>query len=69
MAVAFKSGDPEEFEAELRQMSDEELLRCGMSLKFLCNGRHDNPVFVAQLKEARAEWRRRHPKLPLSESV
>jgi hypothetical protein len=33
-------------------MADKEFLRCGMTLKSVCDGKHDNPVFVAQLKES-----------------
>jgi len=33
------------------------------------NNQGKNPAFQTQLDEARAEWKRRHPKLPLSESL
>jgi hypothetical protein len=58
----------EESQAKLRQrlrnMSDQELIKFGKSVRLLCGGRvgiMENP-FEAQLAEARAEWRRRHPK-------
>jgi hypothetical protein len=47
-------------------MSDAELLRYGRAAASLCRpegnfGRPPRQVFVDQLNEARAEWRRRHP--------
>jgi hypothetical protein len=48
-------------------LSDEELLRVGRAAASLCRPEHQfgqapRTVFVEQLREARAEWRRRHPK-------
>lgn len=59
--------DIEELRQRLRKMSDEELLRTGHSCASLCApennfGEPPRRVFVIQLEEARAEWRRRHPK-------
>jgi len=44
-------------------MTDEQLLRHGKAAKNLVEN-DPNPlsVFVVQLNEARAEWRRRHPR-------
>jgi hypothetical protein len=57
------------FRKQLAKMSDQELIKTGKSLKDLVSQRANfsrppNPAFVAQLQEARAEWRRRHPKKP-----
>ena len=48
-------------------MSDNELLAYGRAARHMCSpdanlGKPPREVFVVQLKEARAEWRRRHPK-------
>jgi hypothetical protein len=48
-------------------MSDDELLKFGKSARSLCDpknnyGRPPREVFLIQLREARAEWKRRHPK-------
>jgi hypothetical protein len=54
-------------------MSNPELLRFGVTTKFLCSldvGTEPSPpdeVF-AQLNEAQAEWKRRNPSLPLRDS-
>ena len=54
-------------------MSSSELLRFGVSAKFKCAQQPDAndpepPDLAAQLKEARFEWNRRHPDLPLRDS-
>jgi hypothetical protein len=68
--------DPEDIERvreRLRKMSDNDLLRYGQASRHMADPKNNygdpNPAFQIQLDEARAEWRRRHPKLPLSESV
>ena len=52
--------------AELRKrlckMSDAELLHFGQAARFLCRDKNVRRVFVIQLTEVRAEWRKRHPK-------
>jgi hypothetical protein len=55
------------------RMSDTELLRFGTHAKFKCTlaENPDDPLMttlVTQLAEARAEWNRRHPDLPLRDS-
>jgi hypothetical protein len=50
-------------------MTEEQLINFGKAARFMCSpeaNRYEPPreVFVIQLKEARAEWRRRHPKNP-----
>jgi len=54
-------------------MSSSELLRFGVSAKFSYSSgpSPDHPEtadLAAQLSEARAEWNRRHPNLPLHDS-
>jgi hypothetical protein len=53
----------------LKKMSESELLRFGQAAKFVCRDRNPPEAFLIQLREARAEWRRRHPKLPLNASI
>ena len=53
--------------ARLRKMDDDALVRFGKAAAYMCSP-ESNPVepprreFVIQLEEARAEWRRRHPR-------
>ena len=56
--------DVEELRARLQKMSDAELLRFGKAARNLCSpeanrGTAPRKVFVIQLREARAEWKRR----------
>jgi hypothetical protein len=51
----------------LRKMTDEELIREGKTGRYMCSpmanfGKPPRKVFVIQLEEAKAEWRRRNPK-------
>jgi hypothetical protein len=55
-------------------MSDTELLLFGQVAKSHCgpeilSGKPPLEVYVVQLREARKEWRRRHPKLLLRDSI
>ena len=57
----------------ISRMSSSELLRFGVSVKFRYSGgpSPDDPEtanLAAQLSEARPEWNRRHPNLPLRDS-
>jgi hypothetical protein len=56
MAISFQSQDEvlRNLRQKLRRMSDEELIRFGKEVRRLA----ESP-FQRQLKEARAEWRRR----------
>jgi hypothetical protein len=59
--------DPEGIEqirARLGKMSDHELRKFGRAARDLSDPKNGtpNPAFKVQLDEARAEWRRRHPK-------
>jgi len=57
----------------IQKMSDSELLRYCQAARYMADPKNNagepNPSFQVQLGEARLEWRRRHSKLPLSESV
>ena len=73
--VFYKSSKTEESEIDLTrqrisEMSDTELLRFGVTAKHKCSqelSKHPRlEPLVVQLTEARAEWIRRHPALPLS---
>ena len=54
---------PEDLRKRLRKMNDAELLRFVEAAKFMCspepNGGGPRESFVIQLREARAEWKRR----------
>jgi len=54
--------NPDELRARLRKMTDEDLLRFGKAARLMCRDKSPRQVFVIQLEEARAEWRRRHLK-------
>jgi hypothetical protein len=54
-----------------RRMSNAELLRFGLVAKYMCSkgaelGDGEIGAFELQFNEARMEWNRRFPKLPLS---
>jgi hypothetical protein len=56
---------PEELRKRLRNMSDLELRRFGQRARKLTNPKMNfgsTEPHVKELEEARAEWRRRHPK-------
>ena len=66
----FKAGKPW-VRRQFAEMTDAELLRFGVTAKFVCSRerRSASPwleTLQAQLDDARAEWKRRHPTLPLS---
>jgi hypothetical protein len=58
--------DLEELRSRLRKMTDDDLLRFGKAARFMCRDKVPRQVFLIQLDEARAKWRRRHPKEPSS---
>jgi len=63
MEIAIQPSDElEELRARLRKMSDDDLIRFGKAARSLCRHRDCPDTFKRQLQEARAEWRRRHPK-------
>jgi hypothetical protein len=68
MAVAFSECNTESVRLRLQTMDDGALKRFGRAAAFLCSpeanfGKPAREVFVMQLREARAEWRRR--RLPI----
>jgi hypothetical protein len=68
-SVGIQALQLDDVRARLRKMSDADLLRFGRAAASLCQpdnqfGHPPRQVFVDQLNEARAEWRRRLPKAP-----
>jgi hypothetical protein len=65
--------DVQELRQRLQRMPEPELLRFGQAVKYMCSPEANygppREVFIVQLREARAEWRKRHPEPPLDESV
>jgi hypothetical protein len=63
MEIAIESSDElEQLRKRLSKMSDGELVSFGKAARFLCHDPRCPDTFKQQLQEARAEWRRRHPK-------
>jgi hypothetical protein len=71
--IQFEADEIERIRERIHGMSDGDLLRYGLASRQMADPKNNygdpNPAFKIQLDEARAEWRRRHPRLPLSESV
>jgi hypothetical protein len=65
-SIAFESEEVslQKLRERLRQMSDEELIKFGKQVRALAAPRIGvvNDPWPAQLRLAREEWRRRHPK-------
>ena len=64
MSIGFRKTTPEEIRAKLEKMTDAELIHHGELMREFAQpspGRGVNEEWALQLKEARAEWRRRHP--------
>ena len=63
--------DIEQIRERIRKMSDAELRKYGRAARDLSDSKKNygkpNPSFKIQLDEARAEWRRRHPRQPPKE--
>jgi hypothetical protein len=64
----------EELRAQLRKMNDVKLCEFGEAARYMTTiraimGKPSLHVYEVQLQEAKAEWRRRHPKNWQSESV
>jgi hypothetical protein len=62
-----RSQSAEELRAWIARMNDAELVRFGQAAAHMCtpaknSNRPIREVFIEQLREARAEWRRRFPK-------
>jgi hypothetical protein len=59
--------DLDRLRERLRRMTDKELSTYGQAAKYMCSPhvslkRPPRKAFLIQLKEAAAEWRRRHPR-------
>ena len=63
MEIAIQPSDElEQLRLRLRKMSDAQLVSFGKAARSVCRDPKCPDVFRRQLEEARAEWRRRHPK-------
>jgi hypothetical protein len=65
--IGLKPESRNELRERLREMSDLELRRFGQTARKLSDPKMNfgaTDPYVVQLDEARAEWRRRHPKKP-----
>jgi hypothetical protein len=67
MSMEVERFDVEKYRERLRKMTDQQLLREGLAANYMCSPaarytKAPRSEFVIQLEEARAEWRRRHPK-------
>src|SRR5260370_22155745 len=68
MSVGFLSDDNlrERRRAELRAMTDDQLIQHGRTIRRIIGPHNPNVKppegFARQLEDARAEWRRRHPR-------
>jgi hypothetical protein len=59
--------DIEQLRARLRKMTEEQLREFGNSARYMVSpfanhGKPPRKVFVMQLREAKEEWKRRHPR-------
>jgi hypothetical protein len=66
-STAFDEIDVNEVRERLRKMTDRQLVEFGKAASLMCSpavnfGKPPREAFLIQLREARAEWRRRHPK-------
>lgn len=70
--INIRPESPEELRKRLREMSTLELRRFGERARKLSDPKMNfgaTEPHVIELEEARAEWRRRHPKQPSNGSV
>jgi hypothetical protein len=66
--------DIEEYRLRIQRMDDPALLRQGLAAEYMCSpranhGQAPGQCFVIHLEECRKEWRKRHPTLPLADSI
>ena len=60
--MSYRGEEPIDFaqlRERLRKMTDEQLIQFGKAARFMCRDKSPREVFVIQVNEARAEWRRR----------
>ena len=74
MGIETDNESVEEYRARIQKMDEPTLLRQGQAAKFMCSpeanhGKAPRECFVIHLEECRKEWRRRHPQLPLRDSI
>jgi hypothetical protein len=66
MSIQSTPESVEQIRERLRKMSDLELRKFGQAARVMADPTRNfgkpNPAFAVQLQEARAKWRRRHPK-------
>ena len=62
--ISFRDDGLESLRSKLRNMTEAELVQFGKTLrdKWDKSLNSDQKKYLVELKEARAEWRRRHPK-------
>jgi hypothetical protein len=65
--IQINNFDIEALRARLRRMPDVELIRFGKDARYMCSpwanmNKPPRAEFQIQLDEAKAEWKRRHPK-------
>jgi hypothetical protein len=66
-AIGTQNEDLEMLRERLRKMTDKQLLEYGRACRYMCRpeanlGKPPQESSVIHLREARAEWERRHPK-------
>jgi len=66
-SIQLANFDVDALRTRLQKMSDEQLQNFGKAARYMVSpkanmGKPPLPTFVLQLEEARAEWRRRHPR-------
>ena len=63
--IALHESTVEEFRQRIAKISDPKLIETGKAAAYMSDPkiqREIRPVFAMQVRECRAEWRRRHPK-------
>jgi hypothetical protein len=65
MSMEIERFDVERYRERLRKMTDQQLLMHGQACNFMADAdKRPGSPYPIQLQEARAEWKRRHPKGP-----
>jgi hypothetical protein len=66
-AIGTQNDDLEMLRERLRKMTDKQLLKYGRACRYMCTpeanlGKPPQESSIIHLREARAEWERRHPR-------
>jgi hypothetical protein len=74
MGIEAGNGKRRAISRAIRKMNDAQLLRQGQAAKYMCSAQANHckapwEFFVIHLEECRKEWRKRHPTLPLVDSI